>query len=46
MFTSLLNNHINKLIGVNHKILNTTECSTHTLSNVTKYNTCCNADNS
>ena len=41
MFTSLLNNHINKLIGVNHKIINTTECSAHELSNVKQYDKNC-----
>ena len=29
MFISLLNNQINKLNIVIHKIINTTECSTH-----------------
>ena len=29
MFVSLLNNHINKLNIVKHKIINTTECKTH-----------------
>ena len=29
MFISLLNNHINKLNIVNHKIINTTKCSMH-----------------
>ena len=29
MFISLLNNHINQLKIVNHKIINTTKCSTH-----------------
>ena len=32
MFTSLLNNHINKLISVIHKIINTSKCSAHALS--------------
>ena len=45
MLTSLLNNHINKLIGVNHKTINTTKCSTHALSNIKQYNKGCNADN-
>ena len=32
MFTSLLNNHIKMLISVIHKIINTSECSTHAVS--------------
>ena len=33
-FTSFLNNHIKKLINVIHKIINTTECSTHILISI------------
>ena len=32
MFIPLLKNHIKKLIGVTHKIINTPECGTHALS--------------
>ena len=32
VFTSLLKNHIKKLIGVIHKIINPPECTTHALS--------------
>ena len=32
MLTSLLNNHIKKLIGVIYKIINTAKCSAHALS--------------